>query len=517
MIKKNILESIGWGTSITEDFELTLKLYEKGYKVVYTPYIQAPAECVSTLKRLIRQRMRWAEGHSFNIKRMFKKLMLSPKLSFAEKFETAYLTPYYLQAFFFLVGTLSWLISETIFKVRLPFWTELWGWSLVLTNMISLPLLNSVGLFLEESEQKDYSGIASFVALSYVVVPFQAYASIKGFFESSEGPWFRTPKTGKITDIFSRNKFYRFIQGILPGKVEAPTLNYDSSSYLALSTANNMFNKFSIKPKNKWYGKVFLSILLIITVSTYSLTKGVPEALATNPATTQYLSNTTTSTLTNSWKVLSTVPAQNSGTSLPLVRNDIGDFQYYPGTTNNATGTKCGSTPNGRGWILDTPFGGDGGNIASGTWSFFIYESDNQTAGVGHFDVCVYKITVSSGAITSNTLLYDSNSDSAWSTATDTWNGGVSSISQTTTSQSQFNFSPDEYIYVEYWNHITTKISAATGTSTFYTGESGASDPNIVMPTITIPENALLLLLVVPFIPIITLWLKKKHGGLVYV
>ena len=462
--------------------------------------------------------MRWAEGHSFNIKRMFKKLMLSPKLSFAEKFETAYLTPYYLQAFFFLVGTLSWLISETIFKVRLPFWTELWGWSLVLTNMISLPLLNSVGLFLEESEQKDYSGIASFVALSYVVVPFQAYASIKGFIESSEGPWFRTPKTGKITDIFSRNKFYRFIQGILPGKVEAPTLNYDSSSYLALSTANNMFNKFSIKPKNKWYGKVFLSILLIITVSTYSLTKGVPEALATNPATTQYLSNTTTSTLTNSWKVLSTVPAQNSGTSLPLVRNDIGDFQYYPGTTNNATGTKCGSTPNGRGWILDTPFGGDGGNIASGTWSFFIYESDNQTAGVGHFDVCVYKITVSSGAITSNTLLYDSNSDSAWSTATDTWNGGVSSISQTTTSQSQFNFSPDEYIYVEYWNHITTKISAATGTSTFYTGESGASDPNIVMPTITIPENALLLLLVVPFIPIITLWIKKRQEerGLIY-
>ncbi|KKP30832.1 MAG: hypothetical protein UR21_C0023G0002 [Candidatus Woesebacteria bacterium GW2011_GWC2_31_9] len=503
MIRKDILEKIGWGISITEDFELTLKLYEAGYKVVYTPYIQAPAECVSTLKRLIRQRMRWAEGHSFNIKKMFVKLMVNSKVTFIEKLELTYLTPYYLQAFFFLVGTLSWLISETVFKTRLPFWTEFWGWSLVLTNMISLPLLNSVGLFLEESEERDYLGLGSFVALSYILVPFQAYASLKGFIEKEEGIWFRTPKTGRITDTFMRGKFYRFISGIIPGKQETSSLE---EKYLALSTANNSFNSFSIKPKNKWYGKVFLSILLIITVSTYSLTKGVPEALATNPATTQYLSNTTTSTLTNSWKVLSTVPAQNSGTSLPLVRNDIGDFQYYPGTTNNATGTKCGSTPNGRGWILDTPFGGDGGNIASGTWSFFIYESDNQTAGVGHFDVCVYKITVSSGAITSNTLLYDSNSDSAWSTATDTWNGGVSSISQTTTSQSQFNFSPDEYIYVEYWNHITTKISAATGTSTFYTGESGASDPNIVMPTITIPENALLLLLVVPFIPIITLW-----------
>lgn len=62
MIRRDVLEKVGWGTSITEDFELTLRLYEKGYKVVYTPYVQAPAEAVSTIKRLIRQRMRWAEG-----------------------------------------------------------------------------------------------------------------------------------------------------------------------------------------------------------------------------------------------------------------------------------------------------------------------------------------------------------------------------------------------------------------------------------------------------------------------
>jgi len=69
MIKRKILERIGWGTSITEDFQLTLKLYEAGYKVCYTPYIQTPSECVSTIRRLIRQRMRWAEGHTFNIKK----------------------------------------------------------------------------------------------------------------------------------------------------------------------------------------------------------------------------------------------------------------------------------------------------------------------------------------------------------------------------------------------------------------------------------------------------------------
>ena len=75
MIRRDVLQSIGWGTSITEDFELTLKLYEAGYKVIYTPYIQAPAEAVGTLKRLIRQRMRWAEGHSYNVKRMCRRLL----------------------------------------------------------------------------------------------------------------------------------------------------------------------------------------------------------------------------------------------------------------------------------------------------------------------------------------------------------------------------------------------------------------------------------------------------------
>jgi hypothetical protein len=38
------------------------------------------------------------------------------------------------------------------------------------------------------------------VALSFLLVPFQAWASVKGLFERKEGGWFRTPKTGRITD-----------------------------------------------------------------------------------------------------------------------------------------------------------------------------------------------------------------------------------------------------------------------------------------------------------------------------
>jgi len=284
MIRADLLKKIGWGTSITEDFQLTLKLYEQGYKVIYTPYVQAPAECVSTLKRLIRQRMRWSEGHSNCIKRMFPRLISSPKLTFREKLEVLYLSPYYLQAAFFLVGTFCWLLAETVFRARLPFWTSLWGWSLVLTNMLSLPLVNAVGLFLEESEERDYLGLLSFLALSYIMVPFQAYASVKGFIEKEEGPWFRTPKTGKITDIFTRGRFYRWVAGILPGRQPAPAVASASISslisanpYVALATANNRFENFRIPKKQaRWIGRTFLVALLISSTTLLSLAPAAP-------------------------------------------------------------------------------------------------------------------------------------------------------------------------------------------------------------------------------------------------
>ncbi len=286
-IRSDLLKKIGWGTSITEDFELTLRLYAQGYKVIYTPYIQGPAECVSTIKRLIRQRMRWSEGHSHCVKKMFLRLLSTPRMNLPEKLEFLYISPYYLQAFFFLVGTFSWLLAETVFRARLPFWTSLWGWSLVLTNFFALPLMNAVGLFLEEAEEKDYLGLLSFVALSYILVPFQAYASVKGFLEKQEGPWFRTPKTGLITDIFTRGKFYRWISGIIPGRI-APAMSTDISAnpYLALATANNQFNQFKIRRRHlKWVGN--LSVVGVSLMSIILLMMAPLIPLASAPASAQ--------------------------------------------------------------------------------------------------------------------------------------------------------------------------------------------------------------------------------------
>ena len=203
MIRADLLKETGWGTSLTEDWELTLKLYEKGYKVAYTPYAEVPAECVGTFARLARQRMRWAEGHSFNVRRYFLPIVRSRKLGFWEKFEFLYFSVYYLQAVFLVIGTVCWLVAELVLHVHIPTWTALLGWSLLFTNLVALPVLNLTGLFLEGAPGRDFGGIAGAVALSMLLVPFQGWAALKGLFEKDEGPWHRTPKTGAVTDTVS--------------------------------------------------------------------------------------------------------------------------------------------------------------------------------------------------------------------------------------------------------------------------------------------------------------------------
>ena len=215
MIRADILRKLGWTHSITEDWDLTLRMYMDGYKVLYTPLIQAPAEIPKTIRALARQRMRWAEGHTFAVKKYFFDVLRSPNLTRREKLEFVYFSPYYLQSFFFLIGTFFWIVAESL--VQQPwFWTATFGWCLILSNLFSLPLMSLSGLYLEQSAREDFTGIFSFIVLSYVITPFQAYAAVKGLLERDEGGWVRTLKTGSITDRILQIRIRRLFSWILP-------------------------------------------------------------------------------------------------------------------------------------------------------------------------------------------------------------------------------------------------------------------------------------------------------------
>ncbi len=215
MIRAEILRNLGWTHSITEDWDLTIRMYIEGYKVLYTPLIQAPAEIPTTIRALARQRMRWAEGHTFAVKKYFFDVLKSVNLTLREKLEFIYFAPYYLQSFFFMIGTSFWVLAELLGQ-HPWFWTATFGWCLLLSNLFSLPLMGLSGLYLEQTAREDYTGIFSFIVLSYVLTPFQAYAAIKGLLEKEEGGWVRTLKTGSITDRILQVRMRRLFKWILP-------------------------------------------------------------------------------------------------------------------------------------------------------------------------------------------------------------------------------------------------------------------------------------------------------------
>jgi len=114
------------------------------------------------------------------------------------------------------MGTACWFLSEIIMHGKLPYWTSLLGWSLVFTNMGALALMNLSGLFMERGVKHEWGGVLSAMLLSIVLVPFQAYAALKGLLEDKEGGWFRTPKSGKITEFFDRLDLGGKLRWLLP-------------------------------------------------------------------------------------------------------------------------------------------------------------------------------------------------------------------------------------------------------------------------------------------------------------
>jgi len=181
--------------------------------VVYTPLIQAPAEISTSISRLVRQKMRWAEGHTYAVKRYFMRVMRSDQLSLAEKAEFIYFAPYYLQSVAFILGSVTWIIAE-VGKRHPPFWNQTLGWFLILSNFFAVPFMGLVGLFLEGDLREDYSGVFGFTLLSYIICPCQAYASLKGLLGSEESFWVRTLKIGHVTDNFLGVKFRRLFEWI---------------------------------------------------------------------------------------------------------------------------------------------------------------------------------------------------------------------------------------------------------------------------------------------------------------
>ncbi|GAG48328.1 unnamed protein product, partial [marine sediment metagenome] len=174
----------------------------------------------------------------------------------------------------------------------LPFWTETLGWSLVFANGFSLILMNLTGLYLERGVRRNWKGLLSFVLLTYLLIPYQAYAVLKGLFEPHEGGWHRTQKTGVITEVVERLGLRRHLRRLRPKKRKrSPALGglVGASTVQRFSAAVSKLKKYIPRPLRRLSARISLRfrvafglalslILLIIFSTRILLVSAAPDA-----------------------------------------------------------------------------------------------------------------------------------------------------------------------------------------------------------------------------------------------
>jgi len=201
MIRRKVLEEVGgFGHSITEDWELTLRLYEHGYRIVYDETVKVPCECPSTLWRFIRQQCRWAEGHTRNFRRYFWRILRRKDLPLKTKLDFLLVGGIFLQSVLFILGEVLVATGMAIGALWQPILPLPVSIGLFFYMGAAYPLSMILGLLYEGALADRY--ILGTLILSYLIVPFLAWASLRGLL-LNRGEFKRTYKTGKITRAIS--------------------------------------------------------------------------------------------------------------------------------------------------------------------------------------------------------------------------------------------------------------------------------------------------------------------------
>ncbi|TRZ53364.1 MAG: glycosyltransferase family 2 protein [Dehalococcoidia bacterium] len=197
MMRTDLLKKLKFEEVTDEDWNLTMRIYENGYKIIYDPSLMASGECPNTLKRLFRQQARWAEGHTRTFRCHFLKIWRCKFLRLREKIDFTFIGASFLNSVLIVVLSLAGLITLFNPTVYLPLLIVQLSTLLLLASIPSAIIASLVALSLEDSK-KDYSKIGYAWLLNFVVTPVLAFAALKGLL-TRKGFFHRTHKTGRIT------------------------------------------------------------------------------------------------------------------------------------------------------------------------------------------------------------------------------------------------------------------------------------------------------------------------------
>jgi cellulose synthase/poly-beta-1,6-N-acetylglucosamine synthase-like glycosyltransferase len=210
MVRSNILKKMKFNGGLTEDWDLTLRLYDAGYKVVYDPTLTASAECSNTVTKFLTQTARWAEGHTRDFRKYFWKLLSSKFLTLREKIEFFFQGCLFLNSILVVALTVGGLLVLPSYASATAPPSTFSSVLFTVINISSIVFAAIIALVTEEIT-KDFINVPYTLILGYLSTPVVAYASLKGLF-TGHGYFHRTYKTGTVTKISILKRFKDFFK-----------------------------------------------------------------------------------------------------------------------------------------------------------------------------------------------------------------------------------------------------------------------------------------------------------------
>lgn len=169
VIRRSVLKKLGgWDElALSEDTELTFRLYEEGYRVMFLPSAVTWEQEPERISSWVRQRTRWARGNFYIIAQHGRRIFTRKRGNSTRLPATVFEMFYLLNMYYFFIFSI--IISDTLFvlslagviKIRIigPF-AELWGLALLL---FILQLLLSLSFEREDTLKSPFLILLSYL------------------------------------------------------------------------------------------------------------------------------------------------------------------------------------------------------------------------------------------------------------------------------------------------------------------------------------------------------------------
>jgi cellulose synthase/poly-beta-1,6-N-acetylglucosamine synthase-like glycosyltransferase len=177
MWTKLIRELNGWDEqALTEDSELTIRIYERGYKIKFIPYAITEEQEPQSWRVWLRQRTRWVRGNNYVIAKFFRHILRFRNRRLAVDLLYT-LSLYYVFFIAILISDLLFLVSVlNLVTMSLPGpYTVVWAMAFIL-------FIFEILLAVSFDGEDRFRNLALILLMYFTYCQFWIYLVVKAFY-----------------------------------------------------------------------------------------------------------------------------------------------------------------------------------------------------------------------------------------------------------------------------------------------------------------------------------------------